>query len=173
MNSYVGNSPTTGHFPTDTFTSSGGSIYTLSKAPATLGSIEVSVQGVLQAVSAYTISGTTLTLAGVANNDVIFVRHLGETLQIPTPGDDTVGLNQLSATGTPSASVVLKGDNSWGTIEGSEITTVGTTFSNYNTISSNITTTTATTKNMFLMGEIAVADTYTWTIAGDGVLQII
>ena len=173
MNSYVGNSPTTGHFPTDTFISSGGSTYTLSKAPATLGSIEVSVQGVLQAVSAYTINGTELELVGVANDDVIFVRHLGETLQIPTPGDDTVGLNQLSATGTPSASVVLKGDNSWGTIEGSEITTVGTTFSNYNTISGNTTTTTASTKNMFLLGQISVNDTYTWTIAGDGVLQII
>ena len=34
MNSYVGNSPTTGHFPTDTFTSSGGSTYTLSQTPA-------------------------------------------------------------------------------------------------------------------------------------------
>ena len=173
MNSYVGNSPTTGHFPTDTFTSSGGSTYTLSKAPATLGSIEVSVQGVLQAISAYSISGTTLTLAGVASGTKIIVRQHGEKLLIPTPGDGTVGLNQLSATGTPSASVVLKGDNSWGTIEGSEITTVGTTFSNYNTISGNTTITTSSTKNMFLMGEIAVADTYTWTIAGNGVLQII
>ena len=97
MNSYVGNSPTTGHFPTDTFTSSGGSTYTLSKAPATLGSIEVSVQGVLQAVSAYTINGTELELVGVANDDVIFVRHLGETLQIPTPGDDSVTTVKIAA----------------------------------------------------------------------------
>ncbi len=97
MNSYVGNSPTTGHFPTDTFTSSGGDTYILSKAPATLGSIEVSVQGVLQAVSAYTINGTELGLAGVANNDVIFVRHLGETLQIPTPGDDSVTTVKIAA----------------------------------------------------------------------------
>ena len=95
MNSYVGNSPTTGHFPTDTFTSSGGSTYTLSQAPATTGSIEVSVQGVLQAVSAYTISGTTLTLAGVTSGDVIFVRHLGETLQVPTPGDASVSTAKI------------------------------------------------------------------------------
>jgi hypothetical protein len=90
MNSYVGNTPTTGHFPTDTFTSSGGSTYTLSKAPATLGAIEVSVQGVLQAVSAYSLSGATLTLAGVTSGDVVFVRHLGETLQVPVPVDDSV-----------------------------------------------------------------------------------
>ena len=84
-----------------------------------------------------------------------------------------VDLAHLSATGTPSASVVLKGDNSWGTIEGSEITTVGTTFSNYNTISGNATTTTASTKNMFLMGSIAVTGTAVWTIAGNGVLTIL
>ncbi len=90
MNSYIGFSPVTGHFPTDTFTSSGGSTYTLTRTPTTASSIEVSVQGVLQAVSAYSVNGTTLTLAGVANNDVIFVRHLGETLIVPVPGDDTI-----------------------------------------------------------------------------------
>jgi len=49
----------------------------------------------------------------------------------------------------------------------------GSVYENLNTISGNTTTTTSSTKNMFLLGEIAVADTYTWTIAGDGVLQII
>jgi hypothetical protein len=46
-------------------------------------------------------------------------------------------------------------------------------YSNTNTITANATVTTASTKNMFLMGMITVNDTYTWTIAGDGVLQII
>ena len=46
-------------------------------------------------------------------------------------------------------------------------------YSNTNTITANTTVTTASTKNMFLMGMITVNDTYTWTIAGDGVLQII
>ena len=58
-------------------------------------------------------------------------------------------------------------------IEASEITTAGVTFSNYNTISGNTTTTTASTKNMFLMGQIAVTGTAVWTIAGDGILTII
>jgi hypothetical protein len=49
----------------------------------------------------------------------------------------------------------------------------GGAFINPNTITGNVTTTTATLKNMFLMGQITVNDTYTWTIAGDGVLQII
>ncbi len=46
-------------------------------------------------------------------------------------------------------------------------------YSNPNTITADATVTTAALKNMFLMGQISVNDTYTWTIAGDGVLQII
>tara|TARA_B100000745_G_scaffold300422_1_gene254334 strand:+ start:1700 stop:3637 length:1938 start_codon:yes stop_codon:yes gene_type:complete len=46
-------------------------------------------------------------------------------------------------------------------------------YSNPNTITADATVTTAALKNMFLMGQITVNDTYTWTIAGDGVLQII
>ncbi len=172
--SYIGYKPVQGNVVVDEFTSNGvDSTYTLSSQPTNNNTVEVVVGGLTQTSSAYSFSGNVLTLVGVASGTKIIVRQHGEKLLIPTPGDDTVGLNQLSATGTPSASVVLKGDNSWGTIEGSEITTVGTTFSNYNTISGNTTITTSSTKNMFLMGEIAVADTYTWTIAGNGVLQII
>ena len=171
--SYIGYKPVQGNVVVDEFTSTGGSTYTLSSQPTNNNTVEVVVGGLTQTSSAYSFSGNVLTLVGVASGTKIIVRQHGEKLLIPTPGDDTVGLNQLSATGTPSASVVLKGDNSWGTIEGSEITTVGTTFSNYNTISGNTTITTASTKNMFLLGQISVNDTYTWTIAGDGVLQII
>ena len=46
-------------------------------------------------------------------------------------------------------------------------------YSNPNTITADATVTTAALKNMFLMGQITVNDTYTWSIAGDGVLQII
>jgi len=88
--SYIGNTPTLGHFPTDTFTSVGGSTYTLSQSPSTTGAIEVSVQGVTQAVSAYSLSGPTLTLAGVVSGDIVFVRHLGETLLVPIVSDDTI-----------------------------------------------------------------------------------
>jgi hypothetical protein len=49
----------------------------------------------------------------------------------------------------------------------------GGVFSNPNTVTGNTTVTTAALKNMFMMGQISVNDTYTWTIAGDGVLTII
>ena len=62
---------------------------------------------------------------------------------------------------------------SFETIQGGDLSTEGSTFANYNTISDDVTTTTLTTKNMFLKGTMSVADTKTWTIAGNGVLHII
>ena len=61
----------------------------------------------------------------------------------------------------------------WQTIQGGNITTEGETFSNYNQITDNITTTTSATSNMFLMGIITVANTKTWTIAGAGALTVL
>ena len=116
---YIGNEPTTGHFPVDNFTSSGGSTYTLTRAPASAGAIEVSVQGVLQPTTAYTVSGTTLTMAGVTTGVKIFVRHLGETLSLPTPADGSVttaklGTNSVT-TGKIAAGAVELADMQSGT----------------------------------------------------------
>ena len=116
---YIGNEPTTGHFPVDNFTSSGGSTYTLSRTPASAGAIEVSVQGVLQPTTAYTVSGTTLNMAGVTTGVKIFVRHLGETLSLPTPADGSVttaklGVNSVT-TGKIAAGAVELADMQSGT----------------------------------------------------------
>ena len=175
---YIGISPNFGNLSTQAGTGDGSDvtpIATLDYTVATSASIGVYLDGVRQVAGTdYAASGTTLTFTTAPPEFVkIEVVFFGLSVDIGTPGDDTVGLNQLSATGTPSASTALLGDNSWGTIEGSVITTVGTTFSNYNTIGANTTTTTSTTANQFLMGEMTIADTYTWTIAGDGELTIL
>jgi hypothetical protein len=107
---YIGNEPTTGHFPVDNFTSSGGSTYTLSKAPASAGAIEVSVQGVLQPTTAYTVSGTTLNMAGVTSGVKIFVRHLGETLSIPTPADGSVTTAKLGTNSVDGTKIAMGSD---------------------------------------------------------------
>ena len=90
--SYLGNAPTTGHFPVQTDLAGNGSTrtFTLDRAPATAGAIEVSIQGVLQPTTAYSVSGTTLTMAGVTSGIPIFIRYLGETLSLPTPADGSV-----------------------------------------------------------------------------------
>ena len=105
--SYIGNEPVIGHFPVDEFTSNGSSqTYTLSKIPPTVNSIEVSVGGLLQPPSVYSISGTTLTLptsgANVPNGIKVVVRHLGEKLQVATV-DSISGYNLTGI-------VVAKGD---------------------------------------------------------------
>ena len=110
MGGYIGNEPTTGHFPVDNFTSSGGSTYTLSKAPGSAGAIEVSVQGVLQPTTAYTVSGTTLTMAGVTSGVKIFVRHLGETLVLPTPADGTVTATKLGVNSVDGTKIAMGSD---------------------------------------------------------------
>ena len=107
---YIGNEPTTGHFPVDNFTSSGGSTYTLTKAPASAGAIEVSVQGVLQPTTAYTVSGTTLNMAGVTTGVKIFVRHLGETLSLPTPADGSVTTAKLGVNAVDGTKIAMGSD---------------------------------------------------------------
>ena len=99
----------------------------------------------------------------------------GNNLDFPTTAnisdcidDDTFGTASATKLAT-SESIKAYVD----AIEASEITTAGVTFSNYNTIAGNATTTTASTKNMFLFGVISVTGTAVWTIAGNGVLTII
>ena len=88
--SYIGFKPVQGNVIVDEFTSSGGSTYTLSSQPTNNNVVEVVVGGLTQSSSAYSFSGTTLTLAGVASGTKIIVRQHGEKLLIPTPGDDSV-----------------------------------------------------------------------------------
>jgi len=94
---YLGNEPTTGHFPVQTNLVGPGPTYTLDRAPASAGAIEVSVAGVLQPTTSYSVSGTTLTMAGVASSIPIFIRYLGETLILPTIADGVVVEAKLGA----------------------------------------------------------------------------
>ena len=90
MSSYIGFKPVQGNAVVDEFTSSGGSTYTLSSAPTNLNTIEVVVGGLTQTSSAYSFSGTTLTLAGVASGIKIIVRQHGEKLLINTFAPNTI-----------------------------------------------------------------------------------
>ena len=94
---YIGNEPTTGHFPVQTNLVGPGPTYPLTQAPATASAIEVSVGGVLQPTTAYSVSGTTLTMAGVAAGIPIFIRYLGETLTLPTIADGAVTETKIAA----------------------------------------------------------------------------
>jgi hypothetical protein len=93
--SYIGNIPTTVAFLVDTFSGNGSTTaFTLSQAPATTSSILVSVSGVLQDPSTYSVSGTTLTFSGAppSGSSNISVRFLG----IPASGVATTAYRTLT-----------------------------------------------------------------------------
>ena len=56
---------------------------------------------------------------------------------------------------------------------GGNVGTQGDAYKNYNTISSNVTLTMASTKNYFLKGPITINNNVTFTVAGTGELKII
>lgn len=114
--SYIGNVPTTASFPFDQFSGTGSqTAFTLSQAPASTTSIAVAVSGVTQNPNTYSVSGTTLTFTGAppSGTNNIGVLFLGLPTLIGVPSAATVGLTQLSATGTPSATNFHRGDNTW------------------------------------------------------------
>jgi len=93
--SYIGAQPTTAAFITDQFNGTGSqTAFTLSVAPATTSSILVSVSGVLQDPSTYSVSGTTLTFSAAppAGTGNISVRFLG----IPASGVATTAYRTVT-----------------------------------------------------------------------------
>ena len=155
--SYIGFKPVQGNVVVDEFTSDGGSTYILSSAPSNINSIEVVVGGLTQTSSAYSLSGTTLTLAGVATGTKIIVRQHGEKLLLQTPADLTVTTAKIAAGAVTAAkidSAVELGGPSKGT--SSVIRT------NANTIGENITFLANT--NGLSVGTVTINDGFTVTI---------
>jgi hypothetical protein len=110
----------------DTITFDGSSSYTLQKnsvnfTPNSANSLQVSIDGVVQAGN-FTVSGSTIDF-GVAipsTSTCDFIFHYGTGL-ITTPADGTVGLAQLSATGTKDSTTFLRGDNTFAEAGGGKI----------------------------------------------------
>ena len=97
--SYIGNSPTSIPFITDTFSgnASATSFTPLTRAPASTASIAVFISGTYQPPSAYTLSGVTITFVTPPPNAVgnIVVLHLGNGSATQVPSDGSVTLSKL------------------------------------------------------------------------------
>ena len=144
-----------------TFTDSAGPYNILKSTatfvPSTVNSLLIEVDGIIQAPASYTISGSTITF-GVSmpsTSTMNSMIHFGTGL-ITVPADGTV-------TTAKFASGVNLGS----------VTDETQTFTNFNEITADRTTTLTTAKSYFLAGTITVADTFTWTIDGSGELNII
>lgn len=116
--SYIGSTPTSQAFVpgTDTFSGTGSqTAFTLSRNVSTVNDILVVVNNVEQQPSNYTVAGTTLTFSPAPSSGTnnIYVRYLSTNLLTIVPSQASVGLSQLSATGTPSSTTFHRGDNTW------------------------------------------------------------
>ena len=171
---YLGNAPEFANFPSKFF--SGNSVLTafiLNNAPPNDASLLVFIDGVRQDTSAYDVSGTTLTFTvapPTATNNIQVVQ-LGLLRDVATPGDDTVKVAQLDTDSAGTTGQFLKKSSStnidWDAVTVGAITTEGDYFYNYNTISSTMTTTVASTKAAFVAGPITITGSAVWTIAGE------
>jgi hypothetical protein len=83
----------------------------------TFNNVTVNGKGLVTAASnvAYITGNQTITLSGAVTGS-------GTTAITTTLANAVVGIANLSATGTPSATTYLRGDNTWATISGGSIT---------------------------------------------------
>lgn len=92
---FIGNTPISVAFLTDTFSGNGSTTaFTMTVAPANTSSILVAVTGVVQDPSTYSVSGTTLTFSGAppSGTSNISVRYLG----IPASGVTTTAYRTVT-----------------------------------------------------------------------------
>jgi len=87
--------------------------------------------------------------------------------------DFSSGTKDVFCTLPASKAVYLDANGDAVGVQGGNIETLGNTFTNWNNVSSDATTTLATTSNAFLAGLITVSSNATWTVGGNGTLTII
>jgi hypothetical protein len=121
---FIGNNLTIQQYaPTVAYFNGNGSttVFTLPIAVVSSAQIIVVIENVIQnPSSAFGVSGTTLTFTSAppSGTSNIWVEYTSLQTNTIAPSQGTVGISQLSATGTPSASTFLRGDNTWGAAGG-------------------------------------------------------
>lgn len=120
--SYIGNTNTTQAFtPAVDFFSGNASTtaFTLSRPVASVAQVQAVISNVPQDPgSAYTVSGNTITFTSAppSGTNNIYVYYTSPITQVIAPSQGTVGVTQLSSTGTPSSTTFLRGDNTWASV---------------------------------------------------------
>ena len=114
---YIGVQPSTS-FQTlakQDFTTSATTSYTLSQSVSSANDIALFINNVRQEPTyAYSASGTALTLtAATTSSDDMYCVYLGRAVGTINPASGSVGVGELSATGTKDSTTFLRGDNTF------------------------------------------------------------
>ena len=119
---FIGNQPAEAYssFQKQDFSTSATTSYTLDHPVANANEIALFINFVRQEpTAAYTASGTTLTLtSATSSSDDMYCVYLGKAVQTVNPPSGSVGLSQLSATGTKDSTTFLRGDNTFASAGG-------------------------------------------------------
>jgi len=92
--------------------------------PAKSGQVLASINGVLQqpddtGANGFKIVNSNIVFSSAPESGNLFwAVYQGQNVDVGTPSNDTVGLTQLNATGTPSNTTFFRGDNSWSVVDG-------------------------------------------------------
>jgi len=119
---FIGNQPALSYtsFAKQDFTTSATTSYTLDNPVANANELALFINFVRQEpTTAYTASGTSLTLTSATSaSDDMYCVFLGKAVQTVNPPNGSVGLSQLSATGTKDSTTFLRGDNTFASAGG-------------------------------------------------------
>ena len=143
---YVGRGLQTGEYKLITLTESfdgSRTDFTMSESVPSERVLMVILSGVLQHWGeSFTVSGTTLTFTGPpSSGETIKILKLGDTLNIATPSQNTVGVAQLSTAGIAAGKVFKVNDagNAWelGNASSAEIYIFNKNGNNLNVVTTN------------------------------------
>ena len=143
---YVGRGLQTGEYKLITLTESfdgSRTDFTMSESVPSERVLMVILSGVLQHWGeSFTVSGTTLTFTGPpSSGETIKILKLGDTLNIATPSQNTVGVAQLSTSGISAGKVFKVNDagNAWelGNASSAEIYIFNKNSNNLNVVTTN------------------------------------
>jgi len=119
---FIGNQPALSYtsFAKQDFTTSATTSYTLDNPVTNANELALFINFVRQEpTTAYSASGTSLTLTSATSaTDDMYCVFLGKAVQTVNPPNGSVGISQLSATGTKDATTFLRGDNTFASAGG-------------------------------------------------------
>ena len=162
---YLGSAPTTSSvaLAKQDFTTSATTSYTLSNSVTSANDIALFINNVRQEPTyAYSASGTALTLtAATTSSDDMYCVYLGRAVGTINPASGSVGLGELSATGTKDATTFLRGDNTFAVptdngkvlqvLQATKLDIISTTTTSYHDITGlSVDITPASTSSKFL-----------------------